>query len=48
MNRLKTYFGPADIVGQLDGVQNSVRVPYKIFTWLKKSTAVGKEKDKKS
>ena len=37
------YFGPAVIVGQLTGVQNSVRVPNKRFTWLKKSTAVEKE-----
>lgn len=35
---LYSYFGPADIVGQLAGVQNSVSVPYRMFTWLKKST----------
>jgi hypothetical protein len=34
-----TYFGPAVIVGQISGVQNSVSVPYKRLTWLKKSTA---------
>lgn len=28
------------MVGQFSGVQNSVRVPYSRFTWLKKSTAV--------
>ena len=33
------YFGPADMVGQVAGVQNSMRVPYRMFTWLKKSTA---------
>jgi hypothetical protein len=33
------YFGPADIVGQVAGVQNSISVPYRMFTWLKKSTA---------
>lgn len=37
------YFGPAVIVGQLTGVQNSVRVPCRMFTWLKKSTAVTQE-----
>ena len=30
------------MVGQFSGVQNSVRVPYRRFTWLKKSTAVAK------
>jgi hypothetical protein len=34
-----TYLGPADIVGQFSGVQNSVNVPKSRFTWLKKSTA---------
>lgn len=34
-----TYFGPADIVGHVNDVQNSVSVPYRMFTWLKKSTA---------
>ena len=33
------YFGPADMVGQVAGVQNSIRVPYRMFIWLKKSTA---------
>lgn len=33
------YFGPADMVGHVAGVQNSIRVPYRMFTWLKKSTA---------
>lgn len=27
-----TYFAPAVIVGHVDGVQNSDRVPYKMFT----------------
>lgn len=35
----ETYFGPAVIVGQFSAVQNSVRVPKRRFTWLKKSTA---------
>lgn len=35
-----SYFGPADIMGQLSSVQNSVIVPYSILIWLKKSTAV--------
>jgi hypothetical protein len=35
----KAYFGPAVIVGQLSGVQNSVSVPNSRLTWLKKSTA---------
>lgn len=26
------YIGPADIVGQVSGVQNSVTVPYRMFT----------------
>lgn len=30
----------------MDGVQNSVSVPYRMFTWLKKSTAVEKEEKK--
>jgi hypothetical protein len=34
-----SYFGPADIIGQLSSVQNSVIVPYSLFIWLKKSTA---------
>jgi len=34
-----SYFGPADIIGQLSSVQNSVIVPYSMFIWLKKSTA---------
>lgn len=38
-----SYFGPADIVGHVAGVQNSIRVPYRMFTWLKKSTAVKKQ-----
>lgn len=29
---IESYFGPAVIVGQVTGVQNSVRVPYKRFT----------------
>lgn len=37
---LYSNFGPAVIVGQLTGVQNSVSVPYKRFTWLKKSTVL--------
>lgn len=43
---LERYFDPAVIVGQVDGVQNSVRVPYRRFTWLKKSTAVQKEEER--
>lgn len=39
VDRFMTYFGPADITGQLSSVQNSVIVPYNIFIWLKKSTA---------
>ncbi|CAL5364093.1 unnamed protein product [Camellia sinensis] len=35
-----SYLGPAVIVGQFSGVQNSVRVPYSKFTWLKKSTVL--------
>ena len=27
-----SYFGPADIVGQLSGVQNSVKIPYSTLT----------------
>jgi hypothetical protein len=38
------YFGPAVIVGQLSGVQNSVSVPYRRLTWLKKSTAEKKNR----
>lgn len=34
-----SYFGPADMIGQLSSVQNSVMVPYSMFIWLKKSTA---------
>ena len=34
-----SYLGPAVIVGQFSLVQNSVRVPQRKFTWLKKSTA---------
>ena len=41
---VKAYFGPAVIVGQLSGVQNSVSVPYSRLTWLKKSTAVKQNK----
>jgi hypothetical protein len=38
--RLKiVYFGPADMVGQVAGVQTSIRVLYRMFTLLKKSTA---------
>jgi hypothetical protein len=33
------YLDPAVIVGHVVGVQNSIRVPYKMLTWLKKSTA---------
>lgn len=33
------YFGPADMVGQVAGVQTSIRVLYRMFTLLKKSTA---------
>lgn len=33
------YFGPAAMTGQVAGVQNSIRVPYSMFTLLKKSTA---------
>ena len=40
----KVYFGPAVIVGQLSGVQNSVSVPYSRLTWLKKSTAAMQNK----
>jgi len=40
-----TYFGPADITGQLSTVQKSVIVPYNILIWLKKSTA---ETDRKN
>uniref|UniRef100_A0A0A9HEL3 Uncharacterized protein n=1 Tax=Arundo donax TaxID=35708 RepID=A0A0A9HEL3_ARUDO len=29
---LYSYFGPADMVGQVAGVQNSIRVPYRMFT----------------
>ncbi|BAS84652.1 Os03g0409500, partial [Oryza sativa Japonica Group] len=32
---ISTYFGPADMIGQVDEVQNSIRVPYRKFTWLK-------------
>ena len=38
-----SYFEPAVIVGHVAGVQNSIRVPYKMLTWLKKSTAMKKE-----
>lgn len=34
-----SYFGPADMMGQLSSVQNSVIVPYNMLIWLKKSTA---------
>lgn len=34
-----SYFGPADMMGQLSSVQNSVMVPYNMLIWLKKSTA---------
>ena len=34
-----SYLGPADMIGQLSSVQNSVIVPYNMFIWLKKSTA---------
>jgi hypothetical protein len=37
------YLDPAVIVGHVAGVQNSIRVPYKMLTWLKKSTAVDKK-----
>ena len=26
-----SYFGPADIIGQTSGVQNSIKIPYKTF-----------------
>lgn len=35
-----SYFGPADMIGQLSSVQNSVMVPNNMLIWLKKSTAV--------
>lgn len=35
-----THLGPADMTGQLSSEQKSVMVPYSIFIWLKKSTAV--------
>lgn len=34
-----SYLGPADMIGQLSSVQNSVIVPYSMLIWLKKSTA---------
>lgn len=40
-----SYFGPADITGQVSSIQNSVMVPYNMLIWLKKSTAE-KEIDK--
>lgn len=42
----ETYLGPADMTGQLSSVQKSVMVPYSMLIWLKKSTAVKKEKDR--
>ena len=44
LNTNTSYFEPAVIVGHVAGVQNSIRVPYKMLTWLKKSTATKKEK----
>lgn len=42
-----TYFGPPDITGQTDSVQNSLTVPYIKLIRLKKSTTNKNEKKKK-
>jgi len=39
IKRKIVYFGPADMIGQVAGVQTSIRVLYNMFTLLKKSTA---------
>lgn len=40
-----SYFGPADMMGQLSSVQNSVIVPYSMLIWLKKSTAGRRQRE---
>lgn len=42
-----TYFGPPDITGQTDSVQNSLTVPYIKLIRLKKSTTNKNEKKRR-